>query len=216
MKARKSFAHVAAVALLLGSASIGTAQVSKDPPVPPTRRSDPPAEPGQKASIDASDRQIMETMARAGVAEVEAGQVAEQNAGTPEVKKFAQQMVQDHGKANRELEGLAAKKGVTLPKEPDAEHQKALAEAKRQKGSEFDQTYVAQAGLKDHAAAKQLFEKAAKEAKDPDLRSFAQKTLPVIDHHYAMAQQLHKQVQGSASGASGAEPRAEAKPASGA
>src|SRR5262249_51968626 len=61
------------------------------------------AQAEKKGAVDSGDRQIMETMARAGVAEVEAGRVAETHAARADVKKFARQMVEDHGKANREL-----------------------------------------------------------------------------------------------------------------
>jgi putative membrane protein len=180
------------------------AQVSKDPPVPPVRRDDPPpVAADDKAPLTAPDRQLMETMARAGVAEVEVGRLAETNAANPEVKKYARQMVEDHGKANLELQELAAKKGVTLPTEPDAAQKDRIAGVKAKQGAAFDQAYVDEAAVKDHVAAKELFEKVAKTAEDPDLRAFAQKNLPVIDHHLAMAKQIDaKLAQGSAGASS--------------
>lgn len=167
------------------------AQVSKDPPVPPVRRDDPaPMEADAKVPLSGPDRQLMETMARAGIAEVEVGKIAESNAANPDVKKFARQMVEDHGKANRELEELAAKKGVKLPTEPDAGQRERIADVKGQSGAAFDQAYVDDAAIKDHLAAKELFEKTAKNAEDLDLRAYAQKNLPVIDHHLEMAKQI--------------------------
>ncbi len=179
------------------------AQVSKDPPVPPVRSDDPkPLDADGKTPLSGPDRQLMETMARAGVAEMEAGRIAESNAANPDVKKFARQMVEDHGKANRELQELAARKGVTLPDEPDAAHKDRIADVKQKSGAAFDQAYVDHAAIQDHVAAKELFEKAAKSAEDPDLRAFAQKNLPVIDHHLQMAEQIGATLaQGSAASA---------------
>jgi putative membrane protein len=179
----------AVVGLLL--AAPVCAQVSKDPPVPPVQRDDPkPLEADAKAPLSAPDRQLMETMARAGVAEVEVGRIAESSAANPDVKKFARQMVEDHGKSNRELQELAARKGVTLPNEPDPAQKDRIADMKKKNGAAFDQAYVDQSAIPDHVAAKELFEKVAKSAEDPDLRAFAQKNLPVIDHHLEMAKQI--------------------------
>jgi putative membrane protein len=198
MKVCKLFGTSVAAAFLITSASIGVAETNRQAPAPAQDAQPAPVAADAKGDVSAGDRQIMEIMARAGVAEVEAGRLAESNAADPQVKKYARQMVEDHGKANRELEVIASRKGVTLPKEPDAEHQRILSDAKARKGAQFDRAYVEQAAVKDHAAAKQVFEDAAKNAKDPDLRSFAQKSLPVIDHHLEMAQQLHRSMQGSA------------------
>jgi putative membrane protein len=178
------------------------AQVSKDPPVPPVRRDDPaPLAADAKAPLSGPDRQLMETMARAGAAEVEAGRLAESNAASPEVKKYARQMVEDHGKANRELQELATRKGVTLPTEPDAAQKDRIADVKAKQGAAFDQAYVSEAAVKDHVAAKELFEKVAKSAEDPDLRAFAEKNLPVIDHHLEMAKQIDAKLAQTSAGA---------------
>src|SRR6476620_6494216 len=53
--------------------------------------------------------------AQGGMAEVQLGQLALKNSQNPEIKKFAQMMVDDHGKANAELKTLAGKKNYTLP-----------------------------------------------------------------------------------------------------
>ena len=200
MKVSKSFGQtVAAAAFLFGTVAGGAAQVSKDAPVPPTRRSDPvPVDADARVPIENSDRELMQTMARQGLAEVEIGRIAETNAESPEVKQFARQMIEDHGKANRELQVIAARKGITLPTEPDAAHEQELAVAKKTRGAEFDKLYANEAALEDHAAAKQVFQDAAKNAEDPELRSFAQKTLPVIEQHFQMAQQLHRSINGGA------------------
>ena len=107
MNVRKAFgqsvvaASVAAGFALLAATS-APAQVSKDAPVPPVRSGDPlPDAPGQRAEIDVNDRQMMETMARGGLAEVEAGRIAEKNSTNPQVKSFAQTMVKDQARPTR-------------------------------------------------------------------------------------------------------------------
>jgi putative membrane protein len=126
--------------------------------------------------------------ATSGLAEVAAGQMADQQGSDDEVKSFGRQMVRDHTKANDALKQLAAQKGVSLPTVPDARHQKALAGLKQKENADFDQAYV-ESQLKDHQEAVKLFGKAAN-SKDPDIAAFAGKTLTVLKEHLTMIKAL--------------------------
>ena len=52
-----------------------------------------------------------------------------QNATNPDVKKFAQRMVDEHSKANRELKSVAANKGITMPSDPDAKSKQQIEDS---------------------------------------------------------------------------------------
>src|SRR5262245_58188613 len=58
-----------------------------------------------------SDTDFAREVSAAGLAEVNLGRIGVQRAVNPEVRKFAQRMVDDHTKANQELITLANKKG---------------------------------------------------------------------------------------------------------
>src|SRR4051812_11752069 len=49
------------------------------------------------------DKQYVQKMLMANMAEVQLGQMASERASNPEVKSFAQMLVTDHTKANQEL-----------------------------------------------------------------------------------------------------------------
>ena len=66
-------------------------------------------------TVSAADRQFMDKAAQGGMAEVELGQLAQQNGQSQQVKDFGKRMVDDHGKANDQLKQLASQTGVTLP-----------------------------------------------------------------------------------------------------
>src|SRR5579872_2657875 len=70
------------------------------------------------SSLSSADQKFIKEAAQGGMAEVELGQLAIQNASSEQVKKFGQRMVTDHSKANDQLKELAASKGVTLPQTP--------------------------------------------------------------------------------------------------
>ena len=98
-------------------------------------------------------------------------------------------MVTDHGKANSELESLAMRKGLTPPKQLDAEHKEMLDALSSKKCRKlFDQAYAEHMNM-DHSKAIALFESAAGSS-DPDLAQFAKKTLPTLKEHKALAQKL--------------------------
>lgn len=129
-----------------------------------------------------TDEEFLEEAALGGMAEVELGKLASTKAANAEVKKFAQMMVTDHSKANEELKALAEKKGITLPKELDSSHKATLDQLRTKAGAEFDEDYVADM-VDDHEKDVAAFEDKAKNAKDPDIKAFAEKTVPVLRKH---------------------------------
>jgi putative membrane protein len=116
------------------------------------------------------------------MSEVELGKLASTKAANAEVKKFGQMMVTDHSKANEELKALATKKGWTLPTESDSSHKSTLDTLKNKSGADFDKEYVEEM-VDDHVTDVKAFEDKAKNATDPDLKAFAEKTLPTLRKH---------------------------------
>jgi len=140
------------------------------------------------------DQAFVTKASAGGMAEVKFGKLAAEN-GSPAVKKFAKHMVEDHGKANKELAGLAGKKNLKVAKEMDSEHAKKYESLSKLEGAEFDRMYMA-GQVKDHEDTVALFEKEAKSAKDSDLGKWAEKTLPTLREHLKMARQVRDEVSG--------------------
>jgi putative membrane protein len=145
---------------------------------------------GAAAKLSKADQRIVMDMARANMAEIEAGKLALSKSQNDEVKKFAQQMIDDHGTALTEVQALAQARNVTLPTELDKKH-KAMA-AKLEKMSEpgFDRAYMAQAGVSDHKQVLSMLKKYHGSAKDPEVKALAGKMLPVVEQHLKSAQQM--------------------------
>jgi putative membrane protein len=129
-----------------------------------------------------TDNDFVEDAAVGGMAEVELGKMASTKAANAEVKKFAQMMVTDHTNANNELKALAAKKGWKLPADLDSSHKATMDDLRNRVGADFDKSYVEEM-VDDHETDVKAFEDKAKNATDPDLRAFAEKTLPVLRKH---------------------------------
>jgi putative membrane protein len=142
------------------------------------------------AGNKAPDETFVTKTAAAGMAEVELGKMAAEKAGSEEVKKFAQRMVDDHSKANEELKALAQQKNITLPDATDP-HLKAMQDRlSKSTGAAFDRAYM-QMMITDHRKAANEFRLASRAAKDPEIKSWAAKTLPTIEEHLKMAQTTH-------------------------
>ena len=91
-------------------------------------------------------------------------------------------MVNDHGRANSELKGLASRKGVELADQLDSVHAGKVDRLSKLEGDQFDKAYIDQM-VKDHREDVAAFEKAAKTVNDAELKTFVVKTLPTLRAH---------------------------------
>jgi putative membrane protein len=139
------------------------------------------------SKMSSGDTKFMKEAAMGGMEEVDLGKLAAQKASSADVKSFAQKMVDDHSKANDQLQQLATQKGVTLPTGMSAAEKSDTAKLDKLSGADFDKAYVSMM-VKDHKKDVADFEKAAKSSKDSDLKSWASTTLPTLQDHLKMIQ----------------------------
>jgi putative membrane protein len=140
-----------------------------------------------------ADQAFVHEAAMGGMAEVELGKLAAAKATNSKVKSFAERMVTDHGKANDELKNLASSKHVTLPAAVDAKHQAAHDRLAKLSGAAFDRAYVRDM-VTDHEKDVAAFRRESQSGKDPDVKMWAAKTLPTLQDHLKMIQELQKDV----------------------
>ncbi len=137
---------------------------------------------------------FLKEAARSGMKEVELSSLALQRASHPEVRDFAQRMIEDHGRVNQEVQALAERKRVRLPDrgvDASAVGDHRLAE---RSGREFDREYM-RLNVEEHEKAVELFRKQAQEGKDADVRAFAGRTLPALQEHLETARNLRDRVE---------------------
>lgn len=141
-------------------------------------------------AIDKADSAMLKDIAEANMAEVATGKLALEKSASPEVKKFAQMMVDDHTNGLKEAQTLATAKSVDLPDEPNVKHKAAAKQLQALKADTFDSHYIKQAGVGDHKDTVALLKKTQSKAKDADLKALATKMLPIVQEHLKHAQQL--------------------------
>jgi putative membrane protein len=141
-------------------------------------------------TLSHQDKSFLKDAAEGGNAEVEGSKVALEKSGSADVKTFAQMMVDDHGKAGTELKGLAEQKGVKVSDTPSMAKKTEIKLLSERKGSSFDQHYADSIGVKAHQDTIKLFQKEVDKGTDTDVKAWASKTLPTLQHHLEAAQAL--------------------------
>jgi putative membrane protein len=125
--------------------------------------------------------------------EISAAQIAEQKGIRPDVKSFGKMMVMDHQQAENKLLQLAKTKNYKLPPaatggiQPDLNLKKA--------GADFDRLYVHNMVV-NHNNTVQMFETYATTGKDPDVKAFAQQTLPTLKQHLTEIKAIDEKIKG--------------------
>ena len=137
--------------------------------------------------LSSADEKFVKEAASGGMLEVELGKIAAEKAVNDKVKAFGRQMQEDHGKANDELKTVAANKGVQLPAGLEGKHKRTVDRLSKLSGPEFDRQYM-RTMIEDHKEDLNAFQREADKGKDPDVKQFASKYVPMIKNHSEMAQ----------------------------
>jgi putative membrane protein len=149
----------------------------------------------RETDVNVSERNFFEDVVRANMAEVELGRLASDRAQNPEVKKFAQMMVQDHTKGLETLKTLGAGHNLTPPAELDEKHRDMRERLSKQQGREFDREYM-QAMVDGHEDMADKLEprtneRAGENQFENKINQWAAKTLPTVRQHLEKAKQLN-------------------------
>lgn len=207
----KKLAASAIVAVGLASAMAMAQTESPEPGAQPSQPSTQPSQPKTQTApstapghitepkpqasapaVSATEKRFLEDVARGNMEEIELGKLAKEHAQNEDVKKFGKRMMDDHEKVNDELRTLADKKGITLPKELPHTEQSNEDRLSKLNGPQFDKQYVSQM-LMDHRKDIAEFQRQAASAKDPDVKQFAQKTLPALQEHERLVANLARE-----------------------
>jgi putative membrane protein len=139
------------------------------------------------STVSRADQDFAVNTAIAGMAEVQAGQMAEQKTKAKDVKEYAEMMVKDHTAAADKLKAIATQKNITLPQTLTPDVQKDLDNLQQETGKKFDKDYMAMM-VSDHKKVIGAFENESKNGSDADIRAFADSTLHTLRVHLEKAE----------------------------
>jgi putative membrane protein len=132
--------------------------------------------------VDQNAVDFADKAATGGKLEVELGNLAEKKANRQRVKDFGKMMVDDHTKANNDLEAIASRENISLPSSVTKDQEKAIDKLSKKAGKDFDRAYIGMM-VKDHKEDIKEFKEAEGKVTDNDIKNFITATLPVLEKH---------------------------------
>jgi putative membrane protein len=140
-----------------------------------------------------NDKKFAQDADLGGMTQIQLGKLAEERSSNPAVKQFAQRMIDDHTKADNQLQQVASKESIMLPNSLDTREQDTLDKLSKLSGPAFDKAY-AKDMVKDHEKDIAAFRAESRLGTDPNIKQFASQTLPVLQQHLELAKNLDKTV----------------------
>ena len=140
-------------------------------------------------SVANSANDFVNTAAQAGMMEVEAGKIAQENSSASDVKAYGKMMEVDHTEAGNQLKSIAAANNMAVPTSLDNEHAAHIKELSAKKGADFDKTYIDMM-VEGHMKVIEAFKKEAMDSSNADLKKFAAGKLPTLQGHLSKAKAL--------------------------
>lgn len=192
MSKTRTLHRMLGIAILSAMFGIGSAhaQAAKDTSSDTTKDAAGLTKENKTGKLSRDDMTMMQQLAAANMAEIQAGKIALEKSQSADVKSFAQKMVDDHTKASDQLQQLAQSKGVTLPTQLDRKHQAEIDKLSKASGDKFDKMYMSGGGVADHRQTHALLNRIQNRAKDQDLKSMATALAPTVDQHWQMAKDM--------------------------
>jgi putative membrane protein len=145
-------------------------------------------EPAEAKNTDAA---FLSMAAQADMTAAHLGQMAQNRAVTNPLKDFGKTLTDDHTSDYHALTALSTKTGETIPKAIDKQNVRVIENLDRLHGKTFDRQFLANQTL-EHEKLIKAFKQEADHGSNPDIKSYANKTLPVLERHLHEAQDLVK------------------------
>ncbi|HSK40830.1 MAG TPA: DUF4142 domain-containing protein [Arenibaculum sp.] len=196
------YAMAAAIAAMLALPAMGAAQQTSG------------AATAQQGTLSEQDQAFVTNAASSNQFEILSSEMMLEALGdsqdNQDIRQFAERMVSDHTTVGQELESIAQAKGLTVEPDLNASHRSMMEELNTYPADQRAPTYI-HYQVVAHQDAMNLFGLQVNEGQDPELRSFAQQTLPALEQHLEMAQAIQSDMnvaETSAGGIAGGSERA--------
>jgi putative membrane protein len=137
------------------------------------------------------DKVFVEEALKGGMTEVQLGQLALQKGNNPDVKQFAQKMVDDHGKMGDQMKQVAQQIGVKVPDGPSKKDKETIAKLQALNGDAFDKAYMKDM-VKDHKGDLNAFKSETDNGSNPIVKNAASQGAQIIGQHLQMAEQINQ------------------------
>lgn len=159
---------------------------SNKPVQTPVAAATAPAAP----ALSPADESFIKQAAASDAFEIQSSQLAASKAHRATIKSFASQMVEAHTQTTQQLMQIVQGTGMTPPAtQMSDEQQQMLAKLGNESGARFEHDYVHDQ-VAGHGMAVNVFQQEISNGQNADIKAFAEKTLPIIQQHLSLAQNL--------------------------
>jgi putative membrane protein len=117
------------------------------------------------------------------------GKLAQQKGSSPHVIELGKMMEEGHAKNLAELQALAQAKSVSIPTSATEDSIDVYNDLNDETGNDFGKNY-SQRMVDLHKDAIDLYEKAASDSEDPNIRAWASEKLPGLRTHLQYAEEV--------------------------
>lgn len=142
-------------------------------------------------STEVGSNEFLVQVMQDSLAEIELCMLALQKSSNEEIKTLAQAMIDEHGRMGQEMETLAGKKKLTLPKALSAEQAAEIDKMSRLSARDFERRFIDQ-NLKNHENDLKVFKHYAMAEKDADIKAMAERGVHLFTKHLKMAKDIGK------------------------
>ncbi len=147
-----------------------------------------------KSVVEEAGSSFLVRVADAGMVEKKLISFAMGKAVYQPVKDFAAMLNKDQASLDNQVKTLANQKKIVLPQSISEAKQKEIDMLEKSQGKELDKTFINMM-ISKHQNSIVMFEKALQEVVNYDIKTFAEKTLPILKSHLEMAKSLQKKYQ---------------------
>lgn len=134
-------------------------------------------------------REFLVQVTEDSLAQMELCMVALDNAGSEDVKAFAQAMLDEHGKLGQQMEQMAKSMKVPYPKKMRNGHARLIRDMSKLMGEEFDRRFIEQ-NLHYHENDLKVFQHYAAEEAEGPVRELAAAGARLFGKHLKMVKEL--------------------------
>jgi len=168
--------------MFLGLGTLVAASCSGNKPEDPAEVAEEQNEERFDDRSSEKDAAFMVEAAGINLEEIKLGELAQERGTIADVKDLGKMMVDEHTKAQNNLQTLADSKSISLPASLTEDGQDAWDKLSDKTGKDFDKEYCDMM-VDGHEKAIKKFEKASTDSDDPDIRNMASNMLPSLRTH---------------------------------
>jgi putative membrane protein len=155
-----------------------------------TQQMGPNQEPqNDMASGPGADQKFLEKAMESNIAEIQMGRLALEKSTGEQVRHFAIQMTEDHGKMLDDFKQSVQGLNIPVPEEPSKGALKTIDKLKGLSGDAFDQAYIKEV-VKAHKEDDKAFKEEARNTTSPQLKEMVTQDLQMIERHLQQLQQI--------------------------